>query len=79
LDLGKINAALAKGAGLSTDKRKFWTEASSYYQNALNSRSTGPGQLDSDGRDQIGEIRTELAKANAGLVEAAGVASRGKH
>jgi non-specific serine/threonine protein kinase/serine/threonine-protein kinase len=69
LDLGKINAALAKGAGLSADKRKFWTDASSCYQDALDSRRTGPGQLDSDGRDQIGEIRTELAKANAGLVE----------
>jgi serine/threonine protein kinase/tetratricopeptide (TPR) repeat protein len=75
LDLGKINAALAKGAGLSADKRKFWTDASSCYQNALDSRSTGPGQLDSNGHDQIGEIRTELAKANAALHEPAGVAS----
>ena len=76
LDLGKINAALAKRAGSPTDKKRLWAEASLCYQDALDVRSAGPGQLDSDGRDQMGEIRTELAKANAASDELAGVASR---
>jgi hypothetical protein len=76
LDLGKINAALAKRAGSPADKKRLWAEASLCYQKALDVRSTGPGQLDSDGRDQMGEIRTELAKANAASDELAGVASR---
>jgi eukaryotic-like serine/threonine-protein kinase len=79
LDLGKVNAALAKRAGSLSDKKRLWTGASSSYQEALDVRSTGPGHLDSDGRDQVGEIRIELAKANAALDELAGVASHPKH
>jgi non-specific serine/threonine protein kinase/serine/threonine-protein kinase len=67
LDLGMVSAALAERAASPFDRKRFWGEASFWYQKALDVRTTGPGQLDSDGRDQIGEIHRQLARAASAL------------
>ena len=43
LVLGKVNAGRAQHAGYMTDKKRFWSEASFWYQKALDAHSTGPG------------------------------------
>jgi tetratricopeptide (TPR) repeat protein len=70
LDLGRVSAALAEHAASPADKKRFWNDAGSWFQKALDIRTTGPGQLDADGHDQVGEIRRELARANAALAGA---------
>ena len=70
LDLGRVSAALAEHAASPTDKKRFWSDAGSWFQKALDIRTTGPGQLDADGHDQVGEIRRELAHANTALAGA---------
>lgn len=67
MDLGKVSAALAQRADSRSDKRRYWSDARSWYQKALDARSLGPGQRDLDGKDQIGDIRRELTKATAAL------------
>lgn len=67
LDLGKVSAALAQRADSRSDKRRYWSDAKSWYQKALDARSLGPGQRDLDGKDQIGDIRRELTRATAAL------------
>jgi len=70
LDLGKVSAALAEHAGSPADKKRLWSDAGSWFQKALDIRTTGPGQLDADGRDQVGEIRRELTRTTAALAGA---------
>jgi serine/threonine protein kinase/tetratricopeptide (TPR) repeat protein len=65
LDLGKVSAALAEHAASPADKKRFWSDAGSWFQKALDIRTTGPGQLDANGHDQAGEIRRELTRATA--------------
>ncbi len=72
LDLGKVREVRAERARSLIQKRRFWSEASLYYQKALDARATGPGQLDSDGHDQAGEIRRHLAGARAALAQLGG-------
>jgi tetratricopeptide (TPR) repeat protein len=67
LDLGKVSAVLAQRADSRIDKRRHWSDAKSWYQEALDARSIGPGQRDLDGKDQIGDIRRELTRATAAL------------
>ncbi len=67
LDFGRVSASLAESAGSPAEEKRLLSEARSWYQRALDVRSSGPGQLDSNGHDQIGEIRRELARASAGL------------
>ena len=67
LDLGKVSAALGQRADSRSDKRRYWSDAKSWYQKALDARSLGPGQRDLDGKDQIGDIRRELTRATAAL------------
>jgi eukaryotic-like serine/threonine-protein kinase len=70
LDLGRVSAALAEHAGSPAKKKRFWSDAGSWFQKALDIRTTGPGQLDADGHDQVGEIRRELTRATAALAGA---------
>ena len=69
LDLGLVSAALAQRANSQSEKKRYWTDAKSWYQKALDARSLGPGQRDLDGHDQVGEIRRELTRATAALAQ----------
>jgi len=69
LDLGKVSAALAEHAASPADKKRLWSDAGSWFQKALDIRTTGPGQLDANGHEQVLEIRHELAKATATLAQ----------
>jgi serine/threonine protein kinase/tetratricopeptide (TPR) repeat protein len=68
-DLGKLSAAFAERSVSPVTKRRHWTDASSWYQKALAVRSTGPGQLDSNGHDIVGEIQNQLATVAAALAQ----------
>jgi serine/threonine protein kinase/tetratricopeptide (TPR) repeat protein len=70
LDLGRVSAALAEHAASPAEKKRFWSDAGSWFQKALDIRTTGPGQLDADGHDQVGEIRRQLTRATAALAGA---------
>jgi len=70
LDLGMVTAALAEHTVLPAEKKQLWNDAASWFQKALDARTAGPGQLDTNGHDQVGEIRRQLARAAAAMAGA---------
>jgi len=68
LDLGKVYAALAERARSPDEKKRLWREARSWDQEALKARSASPGRLDANGRDQMSEIREQLARCDAAML-----------
>ena len=69
LDLGRIYAALAERAGSPKEKKRLWHQACSRDQEALSVRSTSPGRLDANGRDQMSEIREQLVRCDAAMLD----------
>jgi serine/threonine protein kinase len=68
LDLGKVYAALAERASSPDEKRRLWREARSQLQESLRARSASPGRLDANGRDQMSEIRGQLARCDVAML-----------
>jgi tetratricopeptide (TPR) repeat protein len=68
LDLGEVYAALAERASAPDERMRLWREAHSWDQEALRARSASPGRLDTNGHDQISEIRGQLARCDAAML-----------
>jgi tetratricopeptide (TPR) repeat protein len=68
LDLGKVYAALAERASSPGEKMRLWREARSQLQESLRARSASPGRLDANGRDQMSEIRGQLARCDVAML-----------
>lgn len=69
LDLGKVYAALAERASSPDQKMRQWRKACSWDQEALVARSASPGRLDANGHDQMSEIRGQLARCDAAMLD----------
>jgi serine/threonine protein kinase len=69
-DLGLAYVALAERKSPPAEKARTWREARSWYEKALDvwtRRPNGSSALDANGRDQVTEIRRQLAMCDANL------------
>ena len=67
LDLGKAWTLLAQRSQSAADQARLWSKALSADQKALAIRSLDPTRLDSNGYDQLSDIRRQLVEANTAL------------
>jgi len=66
-DLGRAYAQLAQHAQSTVDRTRMWRNALSADENALEVRSLVPSVLDSNGHDEVSDIRRQLAEAKSAL------------
>ena len=74
-DLGMAHAALAEQASSSGEKARAWRAARSWFEKGLdtwNHRPNGMGTRDANGRDQISDLRRQLARCDANLTRLGG-------